>query len=323
MAFFENTDEFLSQFGNLTDTGFYDPVHLKDTKVGFSIKRNYPNDIRYKPALGQKNKKPDNIAALWVVYTHPSTTRRTLSESAVPLRIRIANMSLYRTKHWDYDYDDIEGDSPSRDSVEASAATPKPIDLEYPDEYFFNHSRNCFIDRKGRTVTGPEILERVFKDHCRTVHFLWGVRLRVKLLAQNKFAGLLGALTSVLVWSLKNFFGRSIEDDDSSAGIFRTYKPEALKKYDVDSLDVLGYKASKQVVVLFCILAIAASYYRYVSGITGDYWSGVGGSEFLSLAHGLFFIWLLDIVVPWILFWIINGTIWLRTAVLFMKLKGP
>lgn len=323
MEFFSNTKELLDQFGDLSASGFFDPVHLNDTKVGFSIKRHYPSDIRYKPAVGQKSKKPDNIAALWVVYPHPSKLENVPSESAVPLRIRIANMSLYRTKHWDYDYDDVDGDSPSRDSVEASAATPKPLDLEYPGEYFFDHSRNSFVDRNGKIVSGLEILERVFRDHCRTVHLLWGLRLRIKLIIQGRFTGLLGGLISVLVWSLKSFFGRSIEDDDSSAGIFRTYKPESLKKYDADSLDVLGYKASKQVVVLFCVLAIAASYCRYSNGLNEDYWSGVGESEFLSLVHGLFFIWLLDVVVPWILFWTINGIIWLRTAVLFMKLRGP
>ena len=88
-------------------------------------------------------------------------------------------------------------------------------------------------------------------------------------------------------------------------------------------MDVLGYKASKQVVVLFCALVIIFSIYRYHSSVTDDYWSGVDGSEFLSLVHGLFFIWLLDVLIPWLLFWIINGTIWLKTTVLFMKLKGP
>lgn len=323
MAFFSNTKELLDQFGDLSATGFFDPVHLKDTKVGFSIKHEYPTDIRYKPAVGQKSKKPDNMAAIWVVYTHSAKSESAPSEASVPLRIRIANMSRYRIKHWDYDYDDVEGDSPSRDSVEASAATPKPLDLEYPGEYFFDHSQNSFIDRNGKVVSGLEILKRVFNDHCKTVHLLWGLRLRLKLIVKGRFAGLLGGVISVLVWSLKTFFGRSIEDDDSSAGIFRIYKPESLKKYDADSLDVLGYKASKHVVVLFCILAIAVSYFRYSTGIKEDYWFGVGGSEFLSLVHGLFFIWLLDVVVPWLLFWIINGTIMLKTAVHFMKVKGP
>ncbi len=323
MAFFANTGELLTTFGDLAAMEFFDPIHLNDTKVGFSVKRHYPSDIRYKPAIGQKSGKPDNVAALWVVYTHPEESRKGVSESAVPLRIRITNMSLYRTKHWDYEYDDFDGDCPSKDSVEASEATPKPIELEYPGEYFFDHVRNVFNDRQGRTVSGLEILDRVFQDHCKTVHLLWGLRLRVKLFAQDNFAGLLSVLTTFLVWTLKIFFGRSIEDDDGMAGLFRPYKPEAMKKYDADSLDVLGYKASKQVVVLFCALVIIVSFFRYNSGITGDYWSGVGESEFLSLVHGLFFIWLLDVVVPWLLFWIINGNIWLRTTVLFMKLKGP
>lgn len=323
IAFFANTSEFLATFGDLSTMGFFDPIHLNDTKVGFSVKRHYPSDIRYKPAIGQKNKKPDNIAALWVVYTHPEESRKDVSESAVPVRVRIANMSLYRTKHWDYEYDDDEGDCPSKDSVEASEATPKPIELEYPGEYFFDHVRNVFVDRKRKTVSGLEILDRVFQDHCKTVHLLWGLRLRLKLFAQDNFAGILSVLTSFLVWILKNLFGRSIESDDGMAGLFRPYKPEAMKKYGADSLDVLGYKASKQVVVLFCALVIILSFCRYYSGADSDYWSGVERSEFLYLVHGLFFIWLLDVVIPWLLFWFVNGTIWLRTTVLFMKLKGP
>ena len=323
MAFFSNTDEFLGVFGDLAAAEFFDPIHLNDTKVGFSVKRHYPSDIRYKPAIGQKNNKPDNIAALWVVYTHPDDSRKEVSESAVPLRIRIANMSLYRTKHWDYEYGDVDGNCPSEDSVEASEATPKPIELEYPGEYFFDHVRNAFVDRKGNTVSGLDILDRIFQDHCKTVHLLWGLRLRVKLLAQDNFAGLLGALITFLVWILKNLFGRSIEDDDAMAGLFRPYKSEAMKKYAADSLDILGYKASKQVVVLFCALVIIVSIYRYHISVSDDYWSGIAGSEFLSLVHGLFFVWLLDVAIPLLLFWIINGTIWLKTTVLFMKLKGP
>jgi len=323
MAYFNNTAEFLARFGDLEAEGFVDPIHLTDTKVGFSVKRHYPNDIRYRPAIGQKSKLPDNIAAIWVVYTHPEESRKDVPESKVPLRIRISNMSQYRTKHWDYEYEDVEGDSPSKDSVEASIATPKPIDLEYPEEYFFNHARNIFVDRKGKEVSGLDILNHVFSDHCKTVHLFWGLRLRAKLFTQDKLTGLLGAFTVSLLWSLKNFFGRTIESSDTMAGLFRPYKPESMKKYDADSLDLLGYKASKQVVVLFCALVISLSVWRYSYGLNNDYWSSVGGSEFLSLVHGLFFIWVLDILVSWTLFWLINGTIWLKKTLLFMKFKGP
>jgi hypothetical protein len=321
MTFFANTKEFLTQFGDFSAKSFFDPIHLDDSKVGFSIKRFYPDGIRYKPAISQKSKKPDNVAALWVVYTHPDDSRKSVPESKVPLRIRIANMSLYRMKHWDYDFNDNDGDCPSKDSYEASAATPKPIDLDYPGEYFFNHIDNTFLDSKGNSISGLDILERVFQDHCKTVHLLWGLQLRIKLLAQDNFAGFLGVLKSVLIFILKHIFGRTIEDDDAMAGLFKMYRPEAMKKYTEDSLDIWGYKASKQVIVVFCTFAIISSYIRYKFEIKDDYWSSVGASEFLSLIHGLFSVWFLDVIVPWLLFWIINFIIWLKTKVLFIKIS--
>lgn len=323
MTYFADTEEFLAQFGDLTAKEFFDPIFLNDTKVGFSVKRNYPSDIRYKPAVGQKSGKPDNLAALWVIYTHPDESRKKIIESAVPIRIRVANMSLYRIEHGDYDYADKDGDSPSKDSVEASLSTPKPLDLEFIGEYFFDHDRNSFVDRKGTIVSGLDMLDHVFRDHCNTVHWLWGLKLRVKLVAQDKFAGLLGACMMLLVGMLKVLFGRSIEEKDTMAGLYRPYKPEAFKKYDTDSLDVLGYKASKQVVVLFCILVIGASVLRHHLGITNDYWASIERSEFLSLVHGLFLIWLLDVVIPWLLFGLVNGIIRLRTRTMLINLKGP
>lgn len=322
MTYFINTDEFVSQFVGMEDNEFYDHVSLNDTKVGFSVKRHYPSDIRYKPAIGQKSNNPDNMAVIWVVYTHPDDTRKEVSSSKVPIRIRIATMSQYLANHFDYNYSDEEGDCPTLDSVEASASTPQPIELEYPGEYFYNHELNNFIDRHGNSLTGMDILNKVFDDHCRTVHLLWGLRLRVKLLTQDKFAGLLGGFVSTIELILKHFFGRTIEDDDALAGLFRPYKPESMKKYDSDSLNVLGYKASKRVVVVFCALVITMSYCRYLSGTSEDYWSTVGDSEFLSLAHGLILIWLLDVVAPWVLFWLMNSIIMLKAAVLSIRPKS-
>jgi hypothetical protein len=323
MTYFSNSQELLAQFGDFASHELFDPIPLRDTRVGFSVKKNYPNDIRYKPAVGQNSGQPDNVATIWIVYAHPEDSPRRATSDAVPLRIRIATMSKYRSKHWDYDPEDKEGDSPSRDSIEASAATPAPIELEYPGDFVFDHAQSSFFDRKGNRISGAEILDRVFQDHCNTVHRLRGLRLRTKLFTQAKLTGLLAVSSSLLVWTLKSFFGRSIEDNDMMAGAFRTYKLEALKKYDADSLDILGYKASKQVVILFCFLAILVSYHRFRSGASDDYISSIGGSEFLSIVHGVFLIWILDVVVPLAIFFLINGLIWLRTTVMFMKFKWP
>jgi hypothetical protein len=326
MPLFNSTAEFIASFGGaqtLHEHGFIEPIALQDTKVGFSIKKKYPENIRYKPAIGQTSHEPDNIAAFWVIYEHPNETKNSPSEEKVPIRIRVANMSRYRIKHWDYDFDDKEGDSPSRASLEASMATPKPLDLEYPNEFFYDHIQNHFVNREGAQVRGFEILESVFQDHCKTVHLIWGLRLRAKLFAQDKFSGFLGALSKLLAFVLKFFFGRTLEDSDVMAGVLRPYKSDAMKKLNVDSIDLLGYRASKHVVIIFCVLVISLSIYRYFSGASEDYWSEVSNSEALSVVHGLFLLWFLDVVIPQLLFRTNNLLISFRRFVVLLKVKGP
>lgn len=43
-------DQLLKLFGDIEASGYVDPVHLRDTKAGFSVQRCYPENIRYKPA---------------------------------------------------------------------------------------------------------------------------------------------------------------------------------------------------------------------------------------------------------------------------------
>lgn len=320
ISHFESTQEFQDKFGPERTGEFYDPVHLQDRKVAFSIKRKYPEDIRYKPAI-YKNGEPDNIAAIWVIYAHPEESKKEIKLNKVPVRVRVANMSVYRTAHFDYDYDDPE--APTKDSLEESAATPKPIDLEYNDEYFYDHDRSVFIDSAGATLSGIEILNKVFSDHCSTVHWLKGLRLRTKLIAQSKSTGLVSALIIVLEIILKKAFGRTLEESDSISAFYRGYKSDSLKKLNEDSLNVFGYKAAKSVIIIFCIVVILGAYFRYHCSTTGGYLGFVGDSNFLSVVHGLFLLWLLDVIVPFLLFWAINGLIKVRTKIMFMQFKGP
>ena len=316
MTAFISTDELVEVFGNLEDAGFYDLINLKDTKVGFSIKKNYPEGIRYKPAIGQKTKNPDSVAVLWVIYGNPNQKG---SQSIAPISIRIATMSQYRAKHWDYNFDDIEGDSPSKESLEASLATPQPLELTIENEYFIDHERNSFRDAKGRIFTGVEVLDRAFVTHCNTVHLLRGLALKVKLAWQSNFSGLLLLAVQLLVSLLKQGFGRTLESDDLNAGFFSPYKPESLKKLDEDSMDLLGYKASKHVIILFCALTVVAGIYKYNHPAVFSYISWLDGKTVLAATHGVFSVWLLDVAVPWAIFYLMNGLLWWRKRILMMR----
>lgn len=312
---FETTAEFQKHFDLESNKEYFDPIPLTDRKVAFSIKRHYPSNIRYKPAY-TKAGKPDNVAAIWVVYTHPSESEKPLNLGRVPVQIHVEKMSLYRSKHLDYDFDDDE--SPTQDSLEVSASTPKPIGLDYSNEFFFDHHRNTFIDENGNSLKGIDLLDRVFTEHCNTVHWLWGLRLRVKRSTKSKLVELISALITLLKFIMKQAFGRTLEERDSISASTRGYKREALKKLGEDSLKVVGYKAAKRVIILFCGVVIVVSLWRYFYGCNGGYLGYVASSNFLSVIHGLFLLWFLDVVIPNLLFLSVNGLIKLRMIVIFM-----
>ena len=256
------------------------------------------------------------MAAIWVVYTDPSESEKPLDLGRVPVQVHVAKISLYRSKHFDYDFDDDE--SPTQDSLEVSASTPKPIGLDYSNDFFFDHHRSTFIDEKGKTLNGIDLLNRVFTEHCNTVHWLWGLRLRVKRSTKSKLVELISALITFLRFIMKQAFGRTLEERDSISASTRGYKREALKKLGEDSLKVVGYKAAKPVIILFCGVVIMGSLWRYSCGSNGGYLGYVASSNFLSVIHGLFLLWFLDVVIPNLLFWSVNGLIKLRIIVIFM-----
>lgn len=175
-TFFQSTSDLLEKF-DLENEGYFDPLALGDRKVAFSVKRPYPENIRYKPAQS-RNGKPDNVAAIWLVYTHPEESNKQFDPEHVPVRVHVSNFSQYRSNHFDYDYEDPSEDTPTEDSVEKSLATPQPIGLEYPEEFFYDHTRDSFLDEKGSLLSGIEVLNRVYTEHCNTIHWLKGIKLK-------------------------------------------------------------------------------------------------------------------------------------------------
>jgi hypothetical protein len=317
---FETTEEFSSLFELKSHPQYREPIVLDDRKVGFSIKRDYPDNIRYKPAINRNN-TPDNIATIWVIYTHPQEANGDMDLKKIPIIVRVCNMSLYRVKHFDYDFSDP--DCPTEDSVERSRTTPKPIDLEYNNEFFFNHESNVFINELGNIIRGIDILDRAYSDHCDTIHWIKGFKLRLKLFAREKAGGLLSLIISFLKFILKTFFGRTLEEKDSVSSSLKGYKKESLKKLNEDSLNVFGYKAAKPVIIVFCGIVIIISLLRYLFNISVGYLSYVASNNILSISHGIFLLWILDAIVPNVIFFLINVIIKFRTKIIFMKLKGP
>jgi hypothetical protein len=317
--YFQSAEELLASFEGIPNEDYFGVVPLNDRKVAFSIKRKYPENIRYSPAR-KRDGYPDNVVAIWVVYSHPSESKTEPPLEKVPVRIRIANMSLYRMQHLDYDYDDPE--SPTREEIERSGSTPKPIDLEYPSDYFYNHIINSFVDNRGQTVSGKDLLNAVFGEHCNTVHLIKGLRLRTSIALSTNVAAMLWLSIQFLTKFLKWGLGRTLEDETGRSGFLRGYRMSSLKKLNEDSLNIFGYKAAKPIIVIFCFVSVILGLIMFISEQSHPYLSYISKSNFLTAVHALLGLWFLDVAAPRLIFFIINTLIGLRTNLLLRGIKN-
>jgi hypothetical protein len=319
MDHFKSTQELLDAFGDVSSKSFYGAIPLTDTPVGFSIKKDYPEGIRYKPPLRQDNRKPDVVAVLWVVYLAPKPGNNNAELRKIPVRIRVSALSHYLANHFDYNFSDINGGSPSKESIDYSLSTPMPVELSYENAYFYNHHLGYLVDKNGNRVSGADLLESVFQAHCNTVHFIKGLGLRLKLAWQAKSVGLASVIAQFITGILKFVFGRTLESKVSLAGLYKPYPREALKKLDQDSIEIFGYKAAKPVIITFCLIIIVIGVYCYNRQSSENYLTWLIGQDFLLLAHGIFLIWALDVAIPLLLFWAVNRLIRLKSKIIFSR----
>ncbi len=315
---FKSTDEFLGLFDIDKNQRFFDPIHLNDTRVGFSVKSNYPEGCNFTPARN-KHGEPDDVIALWVVYEHPEDYERNTDTSRIPIRIRAENMSLYRQKHWDYDFDD--DDSPDEEEIEKSNSSPQPIGLNFVDDFFYDHDSSAFIDKDGRKFSGSEMLEKATDLFLDTVHPFRSFKLRMQIKAKTNLESSISALISITEYVLTTALGRTLEPDAASFRYFSGYKRDALKKLNEDTLDIFGYKAAKPVIITFSIAVVLFSILRYATDTSGGYLAHISSSGLLAGLHALAALWFLDTIAPVAVFWLLNRLIRLRTKVMYLTFK--
>lgn len=70
MSFFESMEEFKKVFKFDEHDEYIEFTPLIDVKIGFSIQREYPEDIKYKPPKTRDGRK-DVLSLIHIVYFHP------------------------------------------------------------------------------------------------------------------------------------------------------------------------------------------------------------------------------------------------------------
>ena len=317
-TFFESAEEFRKEFDLESDQTYIEYRALNDRKVGFSLQRLYPKDIRYIPPKS-KDGKPDVVALIHVVYTHPDEAKETFDSERVPLVLRITKYSRYINIKNRICYDFNNDNCPTKESVEISKSTPEPMSLEFIGDFFYDHSRTNFIDSKGNTLSGRQVLDNVFDKHCATVHWLKGLKLRFHVRFNRIRTKINEILIKFLKYLLINAFGRTLEPKDPISSVLGGYSKEDLKMTKTNIIEFRGYKASKNIIVTFCLIYLILYFIGIKIKLIKDIF--FNPNPLLVVPIVILILVFLDNVVPKFILWLINKRIKMRLKLYFKKFK--
>lgn len=306
----------LTRLFTLDEHPEYEQLTPFDSGVGFSVQRPYPQTSRFKPPL-KKDGSPDTVALIGVVYEPKD--RDPKSPELVPIRAKISVYSRYIAHHWDYDFDDDE--CPTQESVAASKRTPRPIDLYTSERYFYDHNKDQLVDSKGNDVVGMEIIEALYSQHLATVDKFKGLIFRLKLRSIAKASNICEPLASFFELVLRFVCGRTLEPKEISKRLSGGYGPEDMKLLQTESIDVLGYKASKNVIGTYCAILLFMFAFFKIRGATPQWIKVLADNSLLGLATSILALAVLDHILPAILLRLINLMHRLRWGIMLIGVK--
>lgn len=313
--FFTSADDLKRAFG-IEARSEYVEFSPYNKDIGFSVKRAYPKESRFKPPI-KKNGTPDTYALIGVLYEPERCSPA--KPMVVPISAKISVFSKFIYEHLDYDFSNE--DCPTEQSVIASKKTPRPVDLSAFDQYAYDHNNNEFLDADGKILEGISIIDDLYENHLTTVDQFKGLVFRWKLASRNKTGALCETVRGIFKWLLRTICGRTLEQDVMKRGLWGSYRPEDMKLLKTESIDVFGYKASKNVIVTFCSLLLLGYSVIHWTPLSSSWLTGIANNSLLSFAFSILLISFLDHALPTIFLWLINGLNKLRWKMLSASIK--
>jgi hypothetical protein len=304
-SIFINSDELIAAFKIAESKQYVEPTGYKD-KIGFTIQRSYPPESKYKPPV-TKNGDPDSWALIGVRYDLKRVNSH--GQNRVPLTLHISVFSRYLGKHRDYDFEDESGKCPTEESVILSKRTPRPIDLISEDEAFYDHDKEVLINKREKEISGIDLLNRLYYLHIATVDKLKGRIFRLRIKSANFKTGLIKFLENIFKSLESLLCGRTFAPKDPWRGGFEPYEPSDLKLLSTERINVFGYRASKNIVITFCILLLGGYIFLRLFFTIPTWAKSIGSNGLLSISFAICLISALDHFLPKWIFSIVNKLI--------------
>jgi hypothetical protein len=118
---------------------------------------------------------------------------------------------------------------------------------------------------------------------------------------------------------LKKCFGRTLKSSETIRGIINPYKKEDLQLLKMEYLDLIGYKASKNVIILFSIAVIIFSIVVYRHNI--KFYNDFLSNNLTSVCIGILLLLIFDRLIPYLILLIINIVIVIRSRLIMMRMR--
>ena len=247
------SQQFLESFGNIASYGFVRPTFLIDTKVGFSVQKNYPKKIKFIPAVNNRG-EDDSVVTIWAVY---ESSYESKTVTRIPIRFSVDLMSRYRTKTLDLDNSDP--DCPTKFSQIRSEKSKQPIRLTFKGCFFYSLEINGLVDENNKPMTGTEILEEVYKHHCDSIKFSNAIRYWWQSFISEGPYKTYSFLIDSIEFLLKKVFQRSFINAPERSIYLNGYMANDMIKNEKYSVTIMKYKISLPVVFITTILLILLS----------------------------------------------------------------
>lgn len=301
----QNSTQFIDLF-NLPCAEYYDPLALTDIKFGFSVKRNYPiKNFEFRPPIDESG-NPIEVAVMWVALIKDFTT----SNKGMLVTVRIATWRKSQPE------EEVE------EKLVIVGKNKKPLALEYTNDFYYHPNENSFSDQNGTIIAPIEILNKVFEQHCRTIHPFYSLELKFKLFVL-KIADLifLGIVHSN-VFLIQKVFRRKLEFHDSInlplSDTFFEFKK--IEEIETAKLDFWGWKADKVSIIIFSFIVCLLSIASYLEFIKIGYWEYIKTSPLIIAAHVIFALLLIEKAPHPFLFNMTNMLLKIRRKFLFTRI---
>ena len=164
------SDDLINAF-EIREMREYENIVPFTNSIGFSVQQRYPENSAFKPAAS-KNGHPNHVCLIRL-----GLHQKRPGQMLVPLSADVGVFNRWLANHLDYRFDDPA--CPTAESLARSKSSPRPADLIFWHDYFYDVAADLFQDSQGSPVRGQAILAQVFQAHLETLSR--GSRARAKV----------------------------------------------------------------------------------------------------------------------------------------------